>query len=262
MKIGVCCGIENWKTVAECGYDYIEGRFSWLCELTDADFHDAESKLASIGLHMETLNAFFASGILLYKAEQNKLRDIMRRGFERAARLGAEIAVVGSGTQRKAQDGMSVNDAEHRFADILHICGEEAQRVGMIAAVEPLRRQETNVVNTLPEAHRVCGLAAHPAVGMIVDFFHFYENGETLDELDIVKDKLVHAHLARPNDDRFAPGEEDLPVLRAWAEKLYRIGYKGRISMECSWGDRYEEGLRTGLPVMNVFRKAAEGAKV
>ena len=253
MRIGVTGCTREWPVIAEAGYDYTETNFSWIASLDNAAFENARRELTATGLKAETFNGFFGA-VKLYEVSDEWLKDYAARTFERAALLGGEIAVLGSGGARRKPDELSLAETQDKFANVLSICGDAAQQVGMKLVIEPLRRRECNFINTLPESVEMVKKVAHPAVGTLLDFFHFYDNGETLDELPDAAPYLWHTHLARPNPDRNAPRADDLPGITPYAEALKSIGYKGRISLECSWAPDYKTAINEAFPVMDVFR--------
>ena len=89
----------------------------------------------------------------------------------------------------------------------------------------------------------------------LVDFFHFYMNGESDDGLLCAKGRLYHAHIARPAPDRRVPTADDMPTLRKWAQMLSDIGYDGGLSLECAYSEDYEGDLRAAAAVLSVFRE-------
>ncbi|MCQ2430511.1 MAG: sugar phosphate isomerase/epimerase [Clostridia bacterium] len=253
MRIGVTGGPREWPVAASLGYDYVEGNFSWIASLDQDGFEAARQTLAGTGLKAETFNGFFGA-VRLYETTDEWMREYTKRAFERCALLGGEIAVLGAGGARRVPDDFPVEKAKEKFARVLSICGDEAQKVGMRVVIEPLRRAECNFINTVTDSMEMVRMVGHPAVGTLVDFFHFYSNGETPDELTDAAPSLWHAHLARPQPDRDAPRPADLPSITPYAEALRAIGYKGRISLECSWKPDYQTAITEAFPVMDVFR--------
>ena len=66
MRIGSCSLINEWKMIADIGYDYVETNFSRIVRLTDEEFEDAKLQLAESGLKLEACNGFFHSKFVLY----------------------------------------------------------------------------------------------------------------------------------------------------------------------------------------------------
>ena len=210
MEIGVCGGPREWQMLARYRYDYCEGVLAWLASLDEDGFADAKRARAESGLDVACFNGLIPGGFDLYGTEPGDLRAYLSRAFSRAAELGGRIAVLGSGHARRVPAGMEKAEALARFADITYRCGEVAQSFGMKIAIEPLCYREDTLLNTVADGVALCRTVGHPAVGVLLDFYHFRENGESLSELASLPDlpsRLFHVHLARPDSDRGAPTE-------------------------------------------------------
>lgn len=258
MRFGVSCGYEWLPALREAGYDYIETAVTGLLGKSDAELVEISRQLEQFDMKTEVVNCFFYPGKSLYSESAEFYRPHAEKALTRAAALGCEIAVIGSGGSRQVPDGMPVEDAKRKFADILTICGEEAEKKGIRIVVEPLREKETNFIHTITEGIEVANMANHPAVGTLIDFFHFHCNGESLSELDTLNGPIYHTHLARPSTDRCFPQPLDIPTVRLWAEKLRKIGYNDRLSLECRFTEsNYRQELKVARQVLEVFQTEA-----
>ena len=142
-----------------------------------------------------------------------------------------------------------------QFARVLSVCGEVAEKYGMTVTVEPLSRNECNYIHTLSESARVAIMADHPAVRMMVDFYHYWKNGEALCDLPQFADRLVHAHYARPVD-RNAPSPGDEGLLQGVLDALKQCPNIERISLECVYKPDFTSAIKAARPLMEVFRKS------
>ena len=256
MKIGVCGGgINEWKKITPVGYDYCEGNLSYFASYSEEDFAETLKQAEKLPIFVETTNGFFAGDVKLYEVDNAWLKSYCERAFSRAAKLGVKVSVLGSGGARRIPDGMGISQAQKRFAEILNVCGDVAGEYGIKIAIEPLRYAECNFINTVSDSMELVLQTNHPCVGTLVDFFHFYSNGEPLSELDGLGDKLFHTHIARPNPTRGVPRGEDTVILQQWAEKLKQIVYRGRMSLECSWAPDYVTAMQNAYEIMNIFRE-------
>lgn len=255
MKFGVCGGVGNAALIREIGFDYIEENLCRIATMDDAAFADVAARYEKLGLPVYAYNGFFGGDVQLYSADISEIQAYVERAFVRAAALGGKVAVLGSGRVRNIPDGMSPEAAKERFAAILAVCGESAQKHGLRIAIEPLRRAESNFIHTVADGCELAERSGSQAVGALVDFFHFYMNGERDDGLLCAKGRLYHAHIARPAPDRRVPTAQDAPILRKWADMLRKIGYSEAISLECSHSDDYEGDLRTAAETLAVFRE-------
>lgn len=198
--------------------------------------------------------AFFPADMLLYDDNApEKVSAYCACGFARAARLGGQIAVLGSGRARSFPADLDPAVGRERFIRILRICGDAAAQHGMKIAIEPLRAAECSYINTVAEAADVCRAAAHPAVGCLADFFHVYSSGEPLASIEENRDFLLHIHLARPHADRAFPTVADLESCRPLADLLHRIGYDARISLEGNAKPDFTTAITAARPILDLF---------
>ena len=259
MKIGVCASPDKLPLLAELRYDFMEANFSWLAGLDEDSLRENTKTVERYAVPVEAYNIFFRGGMKLYAKEGDQtplLREIaayVENGFARAAAWGGKTAVIGSGFVRGIPEGMTREEVEPQFARVLTVCGEAAARHGMRIVVEPLSRRDCNYIHTVAEGAAAARMAAHPAVGVLVDFYHHSENGDDLDSLPSFADLLWHVHYGRPVDRR-APAPED----REWMERLAGILKQcpkaERISLECSWYPDFDTAVTTARPLMEIFR--------
>lgn len=256
MKFGVCCGAGRFAAVKRAGYDYIEAP---LCDLTAMDkaaFTDYGARLRECGLAAETFNCFFKGDLPLIgeNADKAAITAYAERALERAAAVGGKLAVIGSGRARNVPDGFPRERAEEQFAEVLRICGAAAAKNGMKIAVEPLCREETNLINTAAEGKAFVVRVGDPHVGCLADIYHMAKNGEDLAILSQKTPPLFHVHLARANADRRMPiGEEDAPLLSRIAALLHEAGYDARISLEGSFEPDFETVITALRPLLRQF---------
>ena len=69
--------------------------------------------------------------------------------------------------------------------------------------------------------------------GLVLDFFHFRTEGESLPNIGIIRDLLYHVHIA--GEGRSFPTELD-SRLKEEMEYLLETGFKGSISIETDHG--------------------------
>ena len=256
MRLGVCCSFDRAETVRRAGFDYVEWNLGALADLDEKEFEACAASLEASGLRAEAVNCFFGSGWQLTgpEADFGKIGKYARHALGRAAILGTKIAVLGGGRARTAPEGYDRYAAGAQFVRVMRVLGDAAGECGVTIALEPLNRGETNLVNDLPTGEICLRAAEHPSVKLLVDFFHLWRVGEDPEDVVTAGPDLVHAHLARPNADRKVPGEEDLPALRVWAEKLRRANYAGRLSLEGAAPD-FERDLIAARAALNVFQE-------
>src|SRR5690606_27493737 len=87
--------------------------------------------------------------------------------------------------------------------------GDEAARRGVVLLLEPVNRYESDYLNTLAHAARLCAAVGHPAVGCTADFFHMQiEELRPAESLRRAGPWLRHIHVAE--NARVEPGPGSL----------------------------------------------------
>ena len=255
MKFGACCDIDKLPLLQKHGYDYIELNFSNVALADERQFEKTYEQIRYYGISAESFNCFFPGSVSLNAGVDYKaIEEYAEKGLARAERLGGKIAVLGSGGSRRIPDGYDRELAAEQFLKVLYICGDIAGKHGMQIAIEPLRTAETNFINTVAEGVEMCRRADHPSVKCLVDFFHLFMNGETLDAVMNSGGLIVHTHIARPNGDRRIPTAQDAETCAEWANALKSIGYNGRMSLEGDFYPDFETAIREVRPVLELFR--------
>lgn len=246
MKFGICTKLDNLDLVKEFGYHYIEPKLSDVAAMTDEELTTARRLLDSHGMNAETYNVFCTSDFnLSYAADFDSICAYAKRAFANAQKLGGEIAVIGSGKARNIPEEYSFEAGRDNFKRILNLVADIAAEHNMKVALEPLNTNETNLVNTLADAEKICEEIGNPNLGFLADLFHMYKNGEDVCEIEKHGKYIIHAHIARRDDSRGAPGidcgsEDHIAFYNA----LSSIGYNGRISLEASSKVALEEKAR------------------
>ncbi len=256
MKVGICTKPERAEEVLKFNFDYAEFSFNSIAALSDEEFKAVYNKMQRLGVRSEAFNGYFGKDTVLYgdNADLKAIETYSDNAMERAKLLGGEVVVLGSGGARNIPEGISPEEATLQFRRVIRICGDSAEKYGIKIAIEPLSYKETNYINTLTDGIEVTRGAAHPSVGVLVDFFHFFMNGEKLSEFDDLNGELFHAHIARPNPSRGLPRPEDANTLSAWAGALKKVGYDSRISFEGRISENREAELSAARPLLDIFR--------
>ena len=255
MKLGICTN-KDFDAVARAGYDYIETAFCLLVEQSADEFAAYKKSILDTGLKAETFNCFFRGDVALVgeKVDLKLIADFARKGMQRAAQLGGEVAVIGSGAARTIPDSCNRKQAVEQFVSVLDLCAGIAGEYGMKIVVEPLNAKETNFVNTVAEGLELARMVNNPNVGGLVDFYHAHLSGESLEAVETAGDALFHAHLARANADRDIPvTSQDLETCKRWAQALRTCGYDKRLSLECIHSRSFEESIIAARPAMELF---------
>lgn len=116
--------------------------------------------------------------------------------------------------------------------------GDEAEKRGIIIALEPNNQQETNLLNTFADVVALAKSAGHPNIRCLQDYYHLKMERDTVDSLvRDGKEYLVHSHFAR-FDKRGFPKD--------WTEDAYYPVYFEAL----------KSSIMTAASVWRAFQKA------
>ena len=140
--------------------------------------------------------------------------------------------VWGSAGSRNVPAGFERDKAWHQIQTFLHAAGDVAQQNNLIIAIEPLRKQESNIINTAQEALQLVREVNHSNVKMIVDFYHLRQENEDPDIIRLAQKEIVHLHFANPEGRRWPRSASEDPLYSRFFSLIKEIGYQGGLSIE------------------------------
>ena len=242
MKVGICTAIGNVRKMEEFGFDYIESPVVKTSAMEEKEFTEAVRLVEGSSLRCEAFNVLFPGDIRLTgpDVDPNKIREYLRKAFPRISRLGAKVAVFGSGGARKIPEGWNREEAWKQFVDAAGIVGDVAAAYGLTIAMEPLNRKETNILNSVEEGFRFVQEVNHPNIQLLADFYHMRMENESMNILMKAGPVLRHLHIANSHGRVYPldPSEDSYPE---FFEALKNAGYEGRISIEAGTEDMDRE---------------------
>ncbi|MGI6705838.1 MAG: sugar phosphate isomerase/epimerase family protein [Clostridia bacterium] len=239
MRLGVCTSLEHIGLLEKSGYDYIELGLASLEALAEKDFRELRRRVENSSIKAEAFNGFFPANIRLVgdAVDRQKIQDYLDKMVERAAQLGGKIIVFGSGAARAVPEGFSKERAFEQLVDFLRLADPVAERYGITIAIEPLRVQECNIINTVREGLALAKAVDRPHIRLLADTYHMAFQQEGMDAIvEAGREYIFHIHVANP-DGRVYPKLGDGVDYGALFDALKEIGYQGRVSIEASTKD-------------------------
>lgn len=238
VRVGVCLDADKFEAAQAAGFDYVEINASRVAALTDAEFQGLAARVAQMRIPVEAANVFIPGTIKLTGPDVDPARQAahLELTLGRLERLGVKVVVLGSGGARRVPDGFSRDDAWTQLVDFCRRLAPIARRHGVTIAIEPLRRQETNIINTAREGLALVKAVDRPEIQLLVDYYHMAEEGEAADILLEAGKAVVHTHIANPQG-RVYPLDAAESNYGPFFENLCKIGYAGRLSIEASTKD-------------------------
>jgi D-psicose/D-tagatose/L-ribulose 3-epimerase len=246
VLVGYCVGLKGLETAKTAGFDYVELGVTEIVALSDEEFEAALVRVKQAGIPTPNANLFVPASTKLTgpeAADSEQLTAYVKKAFARLERLGVKIVCFGSGGARRVPDGFPKDEAFKQLVAFGKLAAREAKAHDITIVIEPLRRQETNIINTAAEGLELVAAVNDPNFELLIDFYHLASEKE--DPAIIVRagNHIRHLHFANPQGRVFPLewGEFDYAPFFA---NLRKIGYAGRISVEASSKDVTSEGPR------------------
>ena len=238
--IGLCSGVGYDSLCVVNGISYIEAGVSnfLIPESSEEEFAANREIAAKSLVPILTANGFFPRDIKIVGPEADLERALKYSevAIRRASEIGIDILVLGSSRSRSVPEGFDFDEGRAQFVTLLKSIAPIAEKYGIMVVLEPLRKQETNLLNTVREGTAICKEVGSPNICVLADFYHMACVGEDAGAILEAGDLLKHCHIAEAAG-RTAPGvdgDDFTPYLQA----LKDINYQGRLSFECKWDDR------------------------
>ncbi len=252
MKFG-CCGNMLVQTgvgdftapvIKQLGYDYIELPLAPMAQLNEQDFRAVEQNLKELEIQCEVCNILFPPEIKLFSSETSdkQIGGYLNHAFSRAQRLGVQYVVFGSGPSRTVPESLGRTGAWDRLVAITRYIGTVSMKYNITVLIEPLRRQECNIINSVREGLKLAKSVKHPNVKLLVDFFHLRHQQEDPSVILETEDYIKHVHIAN-TFDRVFPKQLEEDSYQSFIEALKKINYDARISVEAYTNDFEKDAL-------------------
>lgn len=235
--------MEKIKIAGEVGYDAIE---LWNDDLTD--FEEKTGSLDDVVTALDDNGLSVATVIALHGwldstgQKHHEAIDEAKRKIEQAAKVGATYIIASP----PLEEVDLIQGGKH-YRELLEI----AQEFGVKPAMEFLGFVKG--VNQIKHAWEIATRADHPDSSIILDSFHVFRGGGSIEELkQIPGDKIAIFHindapsspsrLEQSDADRVFPGDGILPLAET-VRILQSAGYNGAISVELFNPEYWEKDL-------------------
>jgi hydroxypyruvate isomerase len=259
LEFGICTGPPGTQRAAmlrAAGCDYYEPMVAGAVMAKDRETFDATlGEWRAGGLEPKSANVLFPGRLKVVGpvVGTEQVRAYLAEAMRRAALLGTERVVFGSGASRSAPEGFPRHQAYSQLKEVLRLTSELAGP-GTVICLEHLRRAETNIVNSVMEAGAIVHELGLANLALVVDAYHLAEEGEDAAVVGRFAGQVEHVHICGPA--RKPPGEEDVERMAVFFKELAAIGYRGRCSIECNFSDLESEAPAA----LHAVRQAADVA--
>jgi D-psicose/D-tagatose/L-ribulose 3-epimerase len=256
VAVGLCTPLAGIEAAKGAGFDYAELATTEIAGLSDADFELAVSRIKQAGIATPAANLFLPAALKVTgpAIDREAQNAYLAKAFDRLARLGVEIVVFGSGGARRVPDGFPQDEAFKQLVEFGQRVAPAAQRRRITVVVEPLRKQETNIINSAAEGLTLVQAINEPAFQLMIDFFHLASEHEDPAVVLRAAAHLRHLHMANPNG-RVYPLEWSEFDYAPFFANLRQAGYGQRISVEASAKNFEAEAPRAIALVRGAFER-------
>jgi D-psicose/D-tagatose/L-ribulose 3-epimerase len=118
---------------------------------------------------------------------------------------------------------------ERAVTNLRRVC-KISENYGVLIALEPLNRFETDLINTAEDAVRLVGDINHPSAKIVLDGFHMsIEERDVEQAIVTAGEHLIHVQVSE--NYRGTPGTGQTPW-QSFRKGLERINYNGCVSIE------------------------------
>jgi sugar phosphate isomerase/epimerase len=242
MRFGISTSLTNAPLLKSLGYHYIEENAQTLLRAHDqtADHWRGSDLALSADLPIPAVNGMLPADHKLTGPDVDTRRNARYATilFSRAQRVGIKTIVFGSGGARSYPDGFDRATARSQIISFLKSIAPLAYDHDITLVIEHLNKKESNILNTPKEAAEYVREINHPAVKLLLDTYHLWEDNLSLDEVRETADLVHHVHVA-DKQGRVAPGISGQSDYRPVFQLLKQSGYgapgkPNKITIEAS----------------------------
>ena len=259
MKFGICCApgaLGEVKplmdTLEAAGADYLDWAVGAIMS-SESEFEKLRGIIEGSSLKAEAFMSFLPPHHRVTGPNVNlqAVLSYATEAMQRAKALGGEVIVLGSGSARKLPEGFDPEVGREQFVEFGRELGPRAAEAGSTIAIEPLNRHEDNFITSVAQGASFVDEIGHPNIQLLADFYHMFEEDETMDNVKNAGARLKHTHLA--DLGRVAPGyakngEADFV---GFFGALRIAGYDAR----CSFEGKSDDLARQAKPILDKMRQ-------
>ena len=232
IELGVCENANHFALADQYGFDYFEASGSAIAAMSEAEFASFRDQVNASRIRCMRVNRLMRTKVVGQDVNLEPVMAYLDSTFERCRSLGCRVVVWGSSSSRQVPDGFSRDAAWGQMKAFLSRAGDIAKAKQLVIGIEPLRKQESNIINSGAEALRLVEDVHHPQVQMIIDYYHLRVEKEDPEIVRTAKDHIVHLHFANPNGRRWPKSADEDTEYRRFFDILKQVRYEGGLSIE------------------------------
>lgn len=270
MRFGCCsimafpnsemAAIEAIDELQRIGYDYVELSLRHLTALNKEKFGNVVKILTRSGIKGEVCHNLFPDHLKVTGSEIDfcLIDDYAKSSLERAAKVGAEAVVFGSAISRQVPIGFSKEKATEQLRNLLTRISAIARELGISILIEPLNKEECNIINTTSEGIQLLESVSKNNVQLMIDFYHLSKEEGCKLTFPNAEKYIQHIHFARPGGRRFPQRTDEDDRYFSFFNELRIIKYDKRISIEAYTKDFPKDAKKAHDFLHAIFRSNDE----
>lgn len=235
IEFGGCASAEHFDTAVGLGFDYYEMEVTEISQMDNAQFAALKAHVLASPIRCRAFRSLIRRFQVVgenARSQQGEVKAYLERNLDRCRQLGGRVVVWGSSQSRNVPEGFSRDTAWRQIQEFLHLLGDIARQNNLTVGIEPLRKQESNIINTAAEAMKLALEVNHPNIKIIVDFYHLRQENEDPDILRVAQKQIVHLHFANPTGRRWPHSATEDPQYQRFFSLVKATGYQGGLSIE------------------------------
>ena len=191
---------------------------------------------------MYAFNIFIPGELKVVGPEVNEAAVLayVEKVFDRCRTAGVTHIIWGSGGSRRVPEGFDPAKAKEQFVSIAKKIASLASRYNITLALENLNSTETNFITTVADALDVIKKVNHKNLRLCVDVYHMLKENESPASIEKTKGYVIYCEVAE-KEGRTPPGTQG-DNFRPYFTALKKIGYRGKIMIECRWENVASQG--------------------
>ncbi len=233
--------IEGYALALGMGYDYIEASAGEILALSEGELNELIRLTREGEFSLRYVNSFVRADLKICTAEREDLVAYVDFTSDRISRLGVKVIVFGSGLARMRPNDMPFEECQKRYLDFVGICAEAGEKYGLVFALEPLNRGETNILNSVAEGLEIVKSLVRPEIRILADAFHMSLEGEEAGTLIENSAFITHLHVSEA-PGRVYPGKFGGTYLSDFLQNLKKASFSKDITVECVFDNFEKEG--------------------
>jgi sugar phosphate isomerase/epimerase len=259
MRIGICAPVESSADVWAAGAEFVEEHVQNLLQgQVPDDQWTGKARAGRSALPVYAANSLLPPTLKIVgpSVDWDKVKSYTATVMERARLVGMKVLVFGSAGARNVPAGFDPKEAHRQILDFLKMAVPLADANGIILVAEPLSRDESNIIHTITEAMDLVRQIDHCSFQCLLDTFHFWNNGDSLESVRESVKSIHHVHAADV-DGRVPSGESGKSDYRPLFRILKQGGFDGAISVESPGWTRYAEVAQRAIEFLKQQWKEA-----